>query len=184
MLVTFNSLKVNFLKICLVLLISISTFQLVFSQNNISIFHQITIDNGLSNNTINQIFQDSEGFIWIATQDGLNKYDGYTFKIYRHESDTNSLSSSNIKCIYEDSKGRLWIGTNYGGLNLYDKEKDAFIRCTDFYEEKRLKKSPDILSITEGPDGNIWMGTFYSGLIKYIPEKKIAEYNRQHSTCY
>ena len=82
-------------------------------------FEHLTIEDGLSQNAGLAIFQDSRGYLWIGTQDGLNRYDGYGFKIYKHDpDDLNSLSHNSILSMGEDKNGSLWIGTWGGGLNL------------------------------------------------------------------
>src|ERR1035437_1549748 len=74
-------------------------------------FKHLTVNDGLSDNTVSAILQDKEGFMWLGTNDGLNKYDGYKFTIYRHNpGDTNSIGAGLIGCIYEDKEGLIWIG--------------------------------------------------------------------------
>ena len=91
-------------------------------------FDYYAVEDGVSQSAIICIFQDSEGFIWIGTQNGLNKFDGYTFENYYNDpSDTNSISNSWIFDITEDQMGYLWIGTK-GGLNRYDKRTGRFSR--------------------------------------------------------
>jgi len=84
-------------------------------------FEQLTIKDGLSQSSINCIYQDRKGFLWIGTQDGLNRYDAYNFKIYRHDPrDSTSLAGNFINAVCEDSQGRLWIGTDGAGIAVYD----------------------------------------------------------------
>ena len=79
-------------------------------------FDHLNIEQGLSQSSIHVIFQDSRGFMWFGTQDGLNRYDGYTFKIYKPDPDApSSLSDRWITAILEDKEGYLWIGTRQGG---------------------------------------------------------------------
>src|SRR6476620_5729650 len=81
------------------------------------LFETITINDGLSQGMVNWIMQDHYGFLWFATKDGLNRYDGYRFVIYRHNpSDSSSIADNYIETIFEDSKGRLWVGTTSQGL--------------------------------------------------------------------
>ena len=88
----------------------------------------ISLSGGLSQNTITDIIQDQQGFLWIGTQDGLNKYDGYEFKVFRtEEGDTSSLTNNYIKSIAMDSLGHLWLGTQIG-LTRYDIQKGSFAR--------------------------------------------------------
>src|SRR5688500_14783780 len=80
----------------------------------------ISLAEGLSQSSVYDIVQDPRGFTWLATQDGLNRYDGTTFQVYRDEPfDTNSISSNHTSALLCDSKGRLWAGTANHGLNLY-----------------------------------------------------------------
>ena len=75
-------------------------------------FDRFSVEDGLSASAVDCIVQDSLGFVWIGTEDGLNRFDGYSFEIYRHDpQDPNSLSSSNILDLYADDNGLLWIGT-------------------------------------------------------------------------
>src|SRR5688572_3281345 len=91
-------------------------------------FEHIGREHGLSQLFVKTILQDSRGFIWFGTLDGLNKYDGYNFTIYRSNAqEKNSLSSSDINVIFEDSKGNIWIGTP-NGLNKFNRENETFTR--------------------------------------------------------
>jgi ligand-binding sensor domain-containing protein len=91
-------------------------------------FKHLTINDGLSYGWVNTITQDKYGFIWIGTDDGLNRYDGNSFHIYKNERrDTNSIRSGTVSKIYEDSRGVLWIGTA-NGVDIYDRQNDRFIR--------------------------------------------------------
>src|SRR3990170_4947602 len=90
-------------------------------------FSRIGSDQGLSQASVNCILQDSKGYMWFGTQDGLNKYDGYGMSVYKHDaSDTNSLSSNYIECLYEDRKGIIWVGTREGGLNAFNHRLNRF----------------------------------------------------------
>lgn len=97
---------------------------------------------GLSQGNVNCIFQDSEGYLWVATQDGLNKFDGYNFTVYRHnEDDTLTLSDSFILSITEDSDGRLWVGTR-NGLNSLNKKTGLIKRFYVSASEKHEIQNP------------------------------------------
>ena len=94
-------------------------------------FSRIDNTNGLSNNQIESIYKDSRGFMWFGTHDGLNKYDGYKFTLYKPElTNKFSISSNLIWKIIGDSKGNLWIGTTGKGLNYFDRTTERFISFT------------------------------------------------------
>ena len=112
-------------------------------------------DDGLSQSTISAIEQDYQGFMWFGTFNGLNRFDGYSFKVYKSDpQDQASLSSSHVETIFEDSKRNLWIGTA-DGVNLYHREKDAFQYCR--YAEPSLHDYA-VSAFAEGNDGRIWVG--------------------------
>ncbi|QNA44522.1 hybrid sensor histidine kinase/response regulator transcription factor [Lacibacter sediminis] len=91
-------------------------------------YEELTTSHGLSQGYIYDILQDKDGFLWFGTKDGLNRYDGYSFKVYTYDSyNPNSISNNNINRLFEDSKGRLWVSTD-DGLNIYDKRRDHFRR--------------------------------------------------------
>ena len=95
------------------------------AQKNL-LFENFSVKDGLSNPTGNCILQDKYGFLWIGTDDGLNRYDGYTFKVYKNNpGDTSSIFVNTIYSLMEDHQGRLWIGGN-GALFIYNREKDNF----------------------------------------------------------
>jgi ligand-binding sensor domain-containing protein len=99
----------------------------LFSQTTFYKFKHLTVQEGLSCSWVKRIFQDRLGYLWVGTADGLNRYDGISFKTYKYNSkDSLSINLNNIVVIYEDKKGNLWVGTQVG-LNLYDREKDKFI---------------------------------------------------------
>ncbi|MFZ4454672.1 MAG: hybrid sensor histidine kinase/response regulator transcription factor [Bacteroidales bacterium] len=86
------------------------------------------MNDGLSVNSVIRIYQDKEGFLWICTRDGLNKYDGSRFRIYRFDrNNPNSLSSNDVNSIVEDMKGNMWVGT-YNGLNYIDKQSGEIVK--------------------------------------------------------
>ena len=93
----------------------------IFAQESRINFSHLLSQNGLSQNTIHCILQDKKGFIWIATEDGLDRYDGYNFKVYKNNSlDSTSISDNFIWTLFQDKDGFLWAGTNSGGLCKFD----------------------------------------------------------------
>lgn len=131
----------------------------LLSQSRNIEFERISIDDGLSQSSVFSIIQDSKGFIWIGTLDGLNKYDGYNFMIYRSiPNNENSLSHNTVFKLYEDSEGTLWIGTLGGGLNKYVPEIDGFIHYELDNSEHSLSNN-NVRSIFEDSKNNLWIGT-------------------------
>ncbi|MCF8366385.1 MAG: hypothetical protein K9H16_11425 [Bacteroidales bacterium] len=131
-------------------------------QLNQPVFQKLTNDDGLSQGTINCIAQDQKGFIWIGTNDGLNRYDGYEFLIFRHDiHDSTSLRSNNINQILVDEAGILWIGTEKG-LNRFDPAIGKFERISNTH----LNQNEAITALTLDKNNNLWIGTRYSGLIR------------------
>jgi ligand-binding sensor domain-containing protein/two-component sensor histidine kinase len=123
-------------------------------------FESLTINDGLSQGMINCIIQDRFGFMWFATRDGLNRYDGHRFVVYQHNpSDSTSLIDNFIQTIFEDSKGRLWIGTGSKGIELFDREKDNFIHLSELQKETSSHPDGFILNITEDKNGLIWISS-------------------------
>jgi ligand-binding sensor domain-containing protein/signal transduction histidine kinase/CheY-like chemotaxis protein/AraC-like DNA-binding protein len=137
-------------------------------------FRHISNENGLSNSTIECIFQDHLGFIWFGTRDGLNKYDGYQIKVFKHEpKKPESLSDNYIRCIYEDKHKNLWIGTS-NGLNKFDAARQNFINYTFAKQSSKLHTNI-ITSVCEDANGNIWAGTYGDGLFLYNAQKNMFE---------
>src|SRR5215211_9207692 len=122
-------------------------------------FDHISIEEGLSQSTVQVIFQDSRGFLWFGTQDGLNRYDGYEFKVYKPDpDDANSLSDRWITSIVEDKQGYLWIATRLGGVNRSDPRTEEFVRFLhdDANPASLIDNHVNILYIDKSD--NLWIG--------------------------
>lgn len=131
-------------------------------------FRSFSVNEGLSQSTVYKIYQDSKGFMWFGTRaGGLNKYDGYSFKIYKNDMDDScSISGNVILDIFEDSKGNIWVSTRKDGLNRFDPETECFFR---YYNDSTNDKSliNDVINIIyEDQNGQLWLGA-NSGLCKY-----------------
>lgn len=134
-------------------------------------FQRINSELGLSTNTVLCISQDSKGFLWVGTIEGLNRYDGYNFKIFKHNpDDSTSLGANSIYYIYEDKSGTLWIGTYDGGLNKFDRDKEIFIRYVKDEKNVSSISSNKVYSICEDKNGFLWVGTA-NGLNKFDKKK-------------
>lgn len=133
---------------------------LVIAQEIPISFQRYYSKDGLSSNTIFSIYRDSYGFLWLGTEDGLNRFDGSNYKVYRYDG-INGLKTNHITALCEDNYGRIWIGTNGGGLSYYDRKLDVIRTYEKTPDDKWL--STAITSIEMDSDGHIWVGS-YGGL--------------------
>ena len=128
-------------------------------------FERLTIEDGLSQSLVYAITQDHDGFLWVGTSDGLNRYDGYEFNIYNHRlGDSLSLSGNQILSLFEDSNGNLWAGA--GGVNLYDRQGDCFIRVVTAEHLGQGSMSLEIEDFAEDSVGRLWFYVKNSGLYR------------------
>ncbi len=134
-------------------------FKILFTQQTVPLhFEALTINNGLSQGLVTCITQDKKGFMWFATGDGLNKYDGYNFTVYHHDPlDTTSLGDDDITYVYEDSHERMWICTRNNGIDLFDRENLQFIHIK--HSGVNSLWSNNTYNITEDRNGILWIRT-------------------------
>jgi ligand-binding sensor domain-containing protein len=131
-------------------------------------FEKVDMENGLSQETVRSIFQDSQGFMWFGTQEGLNKFDGVNFTAYSTSfNDPQSISSPWINDISEDDDGNLWVGTQ-DGINILRRDTDRFVRFTADGANRSINDKV-IRDIVRTKDGNMWVAT-KRGLNKYNAE--------------
>ncbi len=116
-------------------------------------FRALTIEDGLSQGMVNTIIQDQYGFMWLATKDGLNRYDGYSFTVFRHDpEDSTTVRNNYIYTLLEDEQGRLWVGTAEG-LDLFDRDTETFGHLRAGQEHIQ-----DIVqSIAQDAQGDLWV---------------------------
>jgi PAS domain S-box-containing protein len=171
------------LTVILFTLVLLSNFTL-FSQKEDIQFEHLSMRDGLSMNPVMAIAQDQKGFLWFGTQDGLNRYDGYSFKVFKYtEDDPASISDNFITALQVDSAGRLWIGTLSGGLNCFDYSKPGFTR---FNSANSGLPSDRIFSLSKDNQETIWVGT-EKGLCvvrSTSPEKLSAPGNAQNDPVF
>jgi signal transduction histidine kinase/ligand-binding sensor domain-containing protein/DNA-binding response OmpR family regulator len=137
----------------------------VFAQTQPRNFRTISVDKGLSQSTVYAVMQDTLGFMWMATQDGLNRYDGERFTVYHPvDKDPNSLVSNYIKAIYLDHNGQLWIGGDQG-LSRYNYSTNKFVN----YQHARKPGEWYISAITEDVNHIIWAGTSAGEIFRLDP---------------
>ncbi len=135
-------------------------------------FDVYDIDKGLVQETVRGIIQDQRGFLWIATEEGLNRFDGFTFTPFRHDvDDPKSLSNDVITDMVTDAEGMIWIGTFGGGLNRLDPDKTSVERI-----DSEQLSSDRIQSLFIDSGQRIWVGTFEHGLDLIIPSSNGYEF--------
>ncbi|WP_020570724.1 sensor histidine kinase [Neolewinella persica] len=138
-------------------------------------FERIPNELGLSQNYVSAICQDQQGFIWVGTKSGLNRFDGYAFTTFTHSpADSLSVSNNEIETLLSDSWGRLWVGTSRG-LNRFDPITESFIRYDVPLGPKdgSLGEHP-IGTLTEDFDGNLWVGTQHGLVLRITPEEQVT----------
>lgn len=155
------------------ILIALSLFlylgETLFGQN--FNFKHLSTSDGLSSNEVRAVFEDSNGFIWFATSDGLNRWDGYKFEVFKnYNNDKNSLSTNFLLCLAEDASKNIWIGTNHGGLVKYSTVDEKFYRYSMFENDKTSLPGSVVRCIHIDSDNRVWVGT-HTGFAKYDREK-------------
>lgn len=123
-------------------------------------FEQLSLEEGLSQTIVECIAQDQRGFMWFGTEDGLNRYDGYTFTVLRHDpEDPNSLTYNHILSLYVDKAGYIWIGTFDSGLDKYDPYTENFVHYRFDQDNPKSLSNDHVISILEDSSGSLWIGT-------------------------
>ncbi len=157
-------------KFILILFICFSC-EMVFSEKQV-FFQHYSVENGLSQNTVTSIIQDSKGFIWFGTWDGLNKFDGYEFTIYKSQpGDYSNIATNRIDFIYEDKLGFLWIQTYDGRIHRFDPRIEQFYSLP--YKTNRFEYGVEREKrFIETSKGEIWIATNKIGAIRVISDPK------------
>ncbi len=132
-------------------------------------WQELTISDGLSQGMIFDLKQDRKGFIWIATKDGLNRYDGYNFTVFTNDPyNEYSISDNNCSALLIDSRGRLWVGTLNHGLNLFDERTQRFWNIDISDQATPNAGNYEVQRLAEDPQGNIWVATDKSKMFKIV----------------
>jgi len=128
-------------------------------------FDRLSLEEGLSQSIIEQMVQDRKGFMWFATEDGLNRFDGYRFTVYKNiPGDPNSLSYNELKALYEDREGILWVGIFESGLNSFDPSTEEVVRYRHDDGDPTSLGADTVRCILEDRSGRLWVGTQGGGL--------------------
>lgn len=134
-------------------------------------FKTVSLLQGLSQSTVNCIIQDKQGFLWFGTQDGLNRYDGYSFRVYKHNANNpGSVPDNYIQSLYLDNTGVIWVGTYGGGLSRFDPATEKFQSYRYDPHDSLSISSNQVMSITQDAANNLWVGTS-AGLNRFVPSK-------------
>ncbi len=162
-----------FKKAIICLVVFFFTFKTTaFCQNKTIKFEHIGVSEGISQINITCIFQDSRGFMWFGTRDGLNRYDGYNFIVYRNDPKNNNTISNNfIQNITEDKSGNIWIATQDVGINKFDVRKEQFTRFLHNDRNPNSISSNAVNKILLDQDDNLWIATQNGGLNYYNTKK-------------
>ena len=126
-----------------------------------------TMDDGLAANRVYSILQDSCGFMWFGTDDGLSRFDGIQFKSYYLSEHVNANTSNSVKKIFIDSRGKMWIGLD-SGIVIYDSQTDTF-KPFNIKTENGEMIQTYVTDMIEDSDGEVWIATNGKGLYRYSP---------------
>lgn len=144
-------------------------------------FEHFTVDDGLPTNLIYEITQDQNGFLWMATSQGLSRFDGHTFKNYRHlPYDSTSLSYDFVIEVFEAQDGTLWVGTEVG-LNQFIPDTETFIHHRHDENDPTSISLDDITTIHQEADGTLWVGTWGGGLNRYDADSGTFHHYRENT---
>jgi ligand-binding sensor domain-containing protein len=133
-------------------------------------FTHLTTNDGLSQSNVTAILQDRRGFMWFGTRDGLNRYDGNNFVVYKNNPNgPDSLSSNTAHDLMEDDQGNLWIATYTGGVNKFDSRTERFTRYRHDPSNSNSIAADSVNSLARDSRGCLWFGTEASGLDKFDP---------------
>ncbi len=131
-------------------------------------FEHLTRNQGLSHSIVYSVAQDDRGFMWFGTQDGLNRFDGYTVKVFRHDPENpDSVAADNAGNVFKDSRGMLWIGTWGSGVDLLDPSTGRFTHFRHDPDNSNSLGGNRVQTIFEDSRGALWFATFRNGVTRY-----------------
>lgn len=135
---------------------------------------RLGVEHGLSQASARTLAQDGDGMLWVGTQDGLNRYDGYAFRVFRHDPmQADSLSDNHVIALTTDSKGRLWVGTQAGGLGRYDPDRQVFHNYPIGQGRRDAVAAVPINALAAAPDGSLWVASGRGHLQRLDPQGRV-----------
>lgn len=149
-------------------------------------FLHYTSTDGLPQNSVLAILQDDSGYLWLGTDDGLARFDGYLFKEYKHDPDDSFTISNNvIRTLLQDQNGMIWVGTEGGGMNVFHPKSETFLRLNAINQNLPTIPGSKISCSILDSQGNIWIGTQTEGVFKIsglqgLPSKMALEHYSSH----
>ena len=165
-------MKILYIRTLVVLCVLLGNLVSTYAQKLEYCFRTVDIRNGLSQNSVNDIFQDRTGFVWIGTKDGLNRYDGHSFRVYNSEN--SGLGRNFITTFFEDTERNIWVGTD-GGVYIYNSLHDSFTAFEDVTEDGTVIH--DFVTMIAGDEeGNVWISVENQGLFHYKKGAPLCNY--------
>src|SRR5262245_26225073 len=141
-------------------------------------FQRLSLDEGLSQTTVLSILQDRQGFMWFATEDGLNRYDGAQVTVYAHDaSNPDSLPNNVVWALVEDAAGDVWVATEGGGIARWERRRDRFVR----YGTRQGLASDNVRALLVDRRGLVWIGTRDAGLDQLDPRSGAVRHYRHQA---
>ncbi|WP_375562201.1 two-component regulator propeller domain-containing protein [Bernardetia sp. OM2101] len=175
-----NNLSFLRIVVFLIFLISQNTVSVLYAQETILDwrFDKLTSQDGLSQNTVTSMLQDNLGFVWIGTQNGLNRYDASNFKTYKVEQNKNSIPDNHITFLLQTEDNFIWIGTQDGGLSKLNTITEQFETFAHDPQNPLSLSAGAVTSILKDSKNRLWVGTSIGGLNLFNPQTKTFDHYR------
>jgi len=155
------------------ILMGLCIVAMAYSQVSRLEFERYSVEQGLSHNSVNSMLQDTRGFLWVGTRNGLNRFDGYEFTVFKDDPlDSSSLSDDYIFTLQEDHEGNIWAATWTGGVNKLERTSGRFVRYQHDSNNPASMSTNWIQTLYCDREGTIWVGTLGGGLNRYDPQSK------------
>ncbi|MBN2486194.1 MAG: hypothetical protein JXB34_09490 [Bacteroidales bacterium] len=175
---------------CTLLFFLLAVAPETLAQRDIIRFKQVSVNEGLSSGFVNCFLQDNKGFMWIGTRDGLNRFDGNEFKIFRFDpDDEGSISDNSIESLFQDKSGRIWVGT-HNGINIFDNQSNSFTRLMHNPENINSLCHQEVRDVVQINDTTYWIASYGGGIDKLVvhsglrPTYSFTHYNESSNNNF